>query len=693
MALLALGLAGCPSSPYRCDPTHTCASPAVCAPTGYCAVASTLCASGLRYTVSAAEPDVCVPLSAPVDAPSDTLDDVASDTASDADIDAPDAADGAGFDAFEEGDVDDAVDAGDVLDESDALDASDVFDGSIDALDAAIDRPDVFDATDVSDARPTTDALVDGGATRCVAVPRQLSPIAATRFGGGQVTLVWRNLSMATVTEVQVARDPAFTSLVAMTTGAGAGDARAMLGGLTRGVYFWRVRSTCSGDGSASDWSPGWSFWLSGTGRSVGSIGWLRDLNGDGRSDLVVGTPRTPSTYAGGRLVEVYFGASGTTPFGGAPGLSLGGSVDGFGAQAAIVPDMNGDGRAELAVSGCKRGGVCSPQVTIYTLAPSSRTFSVLASIGIGGTSQRFGADLAGLGDVDGDGYGDLMIAAPGEHPTPVGQVYVVRGGATPTIDMTLGPPVVADTPAVARFGWSVAGVGDVTADGVPDALVTSFERAWIYPGRASAGALFGAPMQMRLTATEEGTFGYVAAPAGDTNSDGVADFALARPGAMSGLGDVATYLGAPDFSAGRVPDTLTLGLRSGGRFGQSLAGGGNFAGGLDDDLIVGAPNANGGRGEVYALIDRRPIGASTLQILMGAVPLPNFGRSASIIGDFDGDGIDEFAFGAGQDAAMATTFSSGVYTWRGSVTVVPVPTGGNTVTGTSDYGYSLGER
>lgn len=472
---------------------------------------------------------------------------------------------------------------------------------------------------------------------------------------------------------------------------------RVSFGALSRGVHFWRVRGLCGTTAEVSPWSATWSFWLSGAGTSSSPIGWVRDLNGDGRADFVVGTPRNPSTFVGGRTVDVYFGGASAAPLSGPPSLSVSGALEGFGAVVAIVPDMNGDGRAELAVGSCPRNGgaLCAPVVGVYALGPSSRTFTQVATLTSGVPDQRFGADLAGLGDVDGDGYGDLLIAAPGTFPAPTGLVFAVRGSATFTSSLesvelrTVTPPL----PAPTVYGWSLAGVGDVTGDGIVDALVTSFERAFVFPGRAGGATLFGAPITLAPTATEDGTWGFVAAAAGDVNLDGVADFALGRPAASAGLGDVSVFYGGASVTPGRAADYVVTGLRVGGRFGQALAGGGNVAGALDEDLVVGAPGANGSLGEVYLLTDRRPVGAATVPAVSPVDGLLGIGRSAAVLGDLNSDGVDEFAVGAGPPSARQPAGPSAIFTWRGSATVVPVLTGNNLVSGTSDYGLSLGER
>src|SRR6266545_3813341 len=82
-----------------------------------------------------------------------------------------------------------------------------------------------------------------------------------------------------------------------------------------------------------------------------------------------------------------------------------------------------------------------------------------------------FGAALAGVGDVDGDGVPDLGVGEPSQNVAGQdnqGRVFVFSG-ATGARLRTLGNP---DPQALARFGFALAGVGDVDGDGVPDLAV-----------------------------------------------------------------------------------------------------------------------------------------------------------------------------------------------------------------------------
>lgn len=590
-------------------------------------------------------------------------------------------------------DVPDAATTADAITEVGA-DVPDVSDGRsvMDVpVDVAPDRasPDVFDAPEAS---------IDGTVPeRCTAAPRPLLPLAGTRLRSAMVTLGVASVGDGDGVEFAFGRDPAFTSPTTVTAAStSAGEVTITASTPASGVWFWRARQRC---GSArGPWSPPWSFWTSGAGASVSPIGWIPDLDGDGFADLVLGAPHLDAASTTTPSVRVYLGASGVTVFGASGSMNVAGTEDSFGAFVAVVPDLNGDGRAELAVSACGRAtALCAPRVYVYSLAAGASSFALVRAYSVSDPATRFGAEIAGVGDLDGDGYGDLLVAAPGTFPTPVGALYVVRGGAT--LPSVLDAPRLAPTtapPAPTRFGWNVTGPGDVNGDGLADAVVTSFQRAWLYPGRRGSDGPFDAPVLVGHTAVAEGTYGFNASAAGDFNGDGLADFALARPGAFDGatanVGDVGFYYGARPFLSGTPPDPSLLGTRPGGLFGEALAGGGNVYGTTHDDLLVGAPGANDGAGETYLIAG----GMTPLVALrVRAVSLPMgtglYGRAVSIAGDHDGDGVDDFIVSAGSGAGASAT--SALLAWRGQSLATFAPWNSFVASGTPDFGFSLAAR
>ena len=168
----------------------------------------------------------------------------------------------------------------------------------------------------------------------------------------------------------------------------------------------------------------------------------------------------------------------------------------------------------------------------------------------------QFGTAVASAGDVDGDGFGDLLVGAPcpldvADSATCQNRAFLFRGGpdgpsTTPSSILT-GP-----SDPVAQFGVGVAGAGDVNGDGYADVVVMDspcrfdpqpscvLARAFVFQG--GPGGLASAP-SASLVGTDDssdkpnmgGVYSSSLAAAGDVNGDGYADLLLARGGAPDG--------------------------------------------------------------------------------------------------------------------------------------------------------------
>ena len=147
------------------------------------------------------------------------------------------------------------------------------------------------------------------------------------------------------------------------------------------------------------------------------------------------------------------------------------GSEHGY--AVAAIGDVNGDGYGDLAVGaprhdvGTYRGGA----VFVFHGSPSGFAEEPDWLVGGDQLGSRFGSAVAGAGDVNADGYDDLIVGAYRYYDDPeVGLVSVFYGSAD-------GLSVVPDwtatgTQANGRFGWAVAGAGDVNGDSIDDIVV-----------------------------------------------------------------------------------------------------------------------------------------------------------------------------------------------------------------------------
>jgi hypothetical protein len=346
-------------------------------------------------------------------------------------------------------------------------------------------------------------------------------------------------------------------------------------------------------------------------GSSVSGAG---DVNGDGLADILVGATFGGTDETGTGAAYVVFGpvvgdldlASADVSFWGED------AEDQVGSSVSEAGDVNDDGLADLVIGGPGVDGDYADVGAAYLVyGPISEDCFLSASdaklLGEGMDGDAGGA-VSAAGDVNGDGFADILVGDPGSVVISSGTAFLLLGPITADSDLSAAGVSLLGEYTGNDAGGCVSQAGDVNADGFADILVGARYNAEGGYRSGAAYLLYGpitedrslALADVKLVGEAASDYAGAVSGAGDLDQDGFADFLVGAPGSdLGGTGSGSTYLFYGPITGDRslsLADAQFVGEHAG-----DAAGGVSSAGDVDGDgfgdILLGAYESGDGGG------------------------------------------------------------------------------------------------
>jgi hypothetical protein len=407
------------------------------------------------------------------------------------------------------------------------------------------------------------------------------------------------------------------------------------------------------------NWNTESNLWFADYGISVATAG---DVNGDGYSDVVIGARFLSNGQPAEGRAYVYLGSNIGLASG--PDWLVESNQDSayFGYSVATAGDVDDDGFDDVLVGAYEytNGEEAEGAAFLYSGSPDQLSVTPAWSFEGNQPGAWTGISVATAGDVNGDRYSDVLVGAAafdnGEASEGRALLFLGSKGGLGTT-----PAWSAEGhQSYAFFGISLGTAGDVNGDGYDDVLIGSAlydngenneGRAFLYLG--SASGLSATPAWTAESNQAEARFGWSVGTAGDINGDGYADViigALEHDGNMMDEGRAFVFHGSATGLA-PLPNWIAMGDQAGANFGYPVATAGDVNGDGFADVVIGAYLYDRGQtdeGAVFLYLGSATgLTGSAEWTADGNQSRCEFGLSTATAGDVNGDGVSDLVVGA----------------------------------------------
>jgi len=406
------------------------------------------------------------------------------------------------------------------------------------------------------------------------------------------------------------------------------------------------------------------------------------DVNGDGYSDFIAGAPfYSNSTGRVGSAYLFYGSPDGINPNTITSVIAGAQLNEALGTSVSSAGDVNGDGFSDVVIGAplYDNGQTDEGAAFIYLGSANGIVTPFATKVESNQVGAQMGYSVASAGDVNGDGYSDVIVGAPQYHngSSAEGAVFLFLG--SPTGTSTTVTARVESNINFAQLGFSVAAAGDVNGDGYADIIAGAnlytngqFNEGAAYVYLGTATGINTIPSAILQSNQANAQMGYSVGTAGDVNGDGFSDIIVGAPFFDNGQTDEGTafiYYGSVT-GINTVPAVMLESNQANAQFGTSVATAGDVNGDGYSDVIVGAPfYTNGQTNEGVAFIYQgSATGTGTLPVIMLESNQANaqFGISVATAGDVNGDGYSDVIVGANM-YTNGETQEGAIYVYHGS--------------------------